>query len=207
MKKILFVFVMFFVVNAHAQSYEIERLILDIEKLTQLKDILSDLHKGYEILNNGYTAIKNISEGNFNLHQAFLDGLLIVSPAVRNCPHVADIVSMQANIVSEYACSFKRFKQDKYFNPDEITYLSNVYNNLISGSLANLSNLLNLLTDKAMRMSDDERLNAIDETYVDTKDKLMFLRQFNGSTSVLAAQRAVEANDASTLRRLYGTRD
>ncbi|MBS1915566.1 MAG: TerB family tellurite resistance protein [Bacteroidetes bacterium] len=203
MKKILFAAMLFFGAHAEAQSYEVERLILDIEKLTQLKDILSDLYKGYEILNNGYNTIKNISEGNFNLHQAFLDGLLIVSPAVRNYPHAADIISMQASIVSEYAASFKLFKQDKHFNPDEIVYLGSVYNNIISASLSDLTGLLNILTDKAMRMSDDERLHGIDAVYADTKNKLMFLRQFNASTSVLAAQRAAEANDATTLKNLY----
>ncbi|HVM86866.1 MAG TPA: hypothetical protein VMT76_01675 [Puia sp.] len=205
MKRMMAVLLLLCSMHVHAQSYEVERLILDIEKLTQLKAILSDLYKGYEILNSGYATIKNISEGNFNLHQTFLDGLLLVSPAVRNYPHVADIISMQLNIVSEYSASFNRFKQDKHFNPDEISYLSNVYNNLISGSLNNLSNLLNLLTDKVMRMSDDERLRGIDHIYADTKDKLMFLRQFNSSTTVLAVQRATEANDAATLQKLYAT--
>lgn len=204
MKKIVFVFAILYSLSANAQSYELERLILDIEKLARLKDILSDLYKGYEILNNGYNTIKNISEGNFSLHQAFLDGLLMVSPAIKNYQHVADIIDYQARIVSEYKSAFNVFRQDKHFNPDEISYLSNVYNNLVSGSLANLSDLLNILTDKVMRMSDDERLRAIDEIYADTKDKYLFLRQFNNGTTILAAQRATENNDAETVKKLYG---
>ncbi len=80
----------------------------------------------------------------------------------------------------------------------------NVYNNLISGSLTNLSHLLNVLTANKLRMSDNERLHAIDGIYDDTKEKLMFLRQFNSSTTVLAVQRAAEANDANTVKNLYG---
>ena len=203
MKKIIVVFVLLANAGAHAQSYEVERLILDIQKLAQMKNILSDLYKGYEILNTGYGTIKSISEGNFSLHKAFLDGLLAVSPAVKKYQRIADIIDYQARIVSEFNSAFNRFKQDKHFNPDEITYLSNVYNNLISGSLTNLSNLLNVITASKLRMSDAERLHAIDGIYDDTRDKLMFLRQFNNSTAVLAMQRAVDLNDVGTIQNLY----
>lgn len=47
--------------KANAQAYELERLILDIEKLAQLKSVLTNLYKDYEVLETGYTAIKNIS--------------------------------------------------------------------------------------------------------------------------------------------------
>ena len=204
MKKLLVIILLFVGTTVKAQSYELERLLLDIQKLAQMKNILTDLYKGYEILNSGYNTIKDISQGNFNLHKAFLDGLLAVSPAVRNYKRVFDIIDYQARIVSEYKSAFKRFQADKHFNPDEITYLSNVYNNLISGSLSNLSNLLNVITANKMRMSDDERLHAIDGIYGDTKDKLMFLRQFNNSTTVLAVQRATELNEVETVKRLYG---
>jgi hypothetical protein len=47
-------------------------------------------------------------------------------------------------------------------------------------------------------------LHSIDGIYADTKDKLMFLRQFNNSTKVLAVQRAANNNDVGTLQKLYG---
>ena len=61
--------------RASAQSAEIQQLLLNVEKLTQFKQILSDMKKGYQILEGGYNTIKDISEGNFSLHKAFLDGL------------------------------------------------------------------------------------------------------------------------------------
>ena len=77
----LFVFLLPFLCKA--QSYEAQQLLLDVQKLSQLKQMLADLKKGYEVLYEGYTNIKNISKGSFDLHQAFLDGLLEVSPAVK----------------------------------------------------------------------------------------------------------------------------
>lgn len=190
-------------IKTNAQVYELERLILDIEKLVQLKDILSDLYKGYEILSTGYNAIRNISEGNFNLHKAFLDGLLAVSPAVQNYARVVDIINDQASILSEYKSAYNLFKQDKHFTPDELVYMSGVYNNLISGSEKNLTNLLNIMTASKLRMSDAERLHAIDGLYSDTHDQLVFLRQFNSKTGSLALERATEQNDLESLRSLY----
>ena len=64
--------------------------------------MLADLKKGYEIVYRGYTTIKDISEGNFRLHDAFLDGLLQVHPAVKSYKKVTEIVSLQLRIVSEY---------------------------------------------------------------------------------------------------------
>ena len=205
MKKLFIIIMLFFSSSAiHAQSYELQRLLLDIQKLAQMKTILSDLYKGYEILSTGYNTIKSISEGNFNLHKAFLGGLLAVSPAVRSYQHVVDIIDYQSRIMSEYKSAFNTFQQDKHFNPDEITYMMNVYSNLISGSLTNLTNLLNIITASVLRMSDDERLHAIDGIYADTKDKYLFLRQFNNSTTILAMQRATDLSDVQTIQNLYG---
>jgi hypothetical protein len=190
--------------RANAQVYELERLILDIEKLVQLKDILSDLYKGYEILSTGYNTIKNISEGNFNLHKAFLDGLLAVSPAVQKYERVVDIIDDQGRIVSEYKSAYNLFKQDRHFSPDELVYMAAVYNNLIDGSEKNLDNLLNVMTAGKLRMSDAERLHAIDGIYSDTHDQLVFLRQFNSKTGSLAMERATDQNDLESVKSLYG---
>ncbi|MCY1553481.1 hypothetical protein D9M68_899670 [compost metagenome] len=44
-------------------------------------------------------------------------------------------------------------------------------------------------------MSDDERLKAVDDIYEQMQDKLLFLRNFNTTSNVLALQRSKEKND------------
>ena len=83
-----------------AQSDEAQQLLLNVEKLSQFRTILKNMKKGYEILSKGYNRIKDISKGSFNIHDAFLDGLLIVGPTVRNYKKVADIIVCQASIVT-----------------------------------------------------------------------------------------------------------
>ncbi len=192
------------VFRASAQADEIAQLLLNVEKLAQFKQILSDMKKGYQILEGGYNTIKNISEGNFNLHKAFLDGLMEVSPTVRKYHRVADIVNYQVVLVKEYKNAYDRFKRDNNFKADELSYLGRVYDNLFKESLRNLNELLTVITAGKTRMSDDERLQAIDRIYADMQDKLMFLRHFNNNTTILAVQRAKERNDAETIQKIYG---
>lgn len=190
--------------KTQAQSYELARLILDIEKLSQLKSILSDLYKGYEILRSGYTTIKNISEGNFNLHKAFLDGLLAVSPVVQKYHRISEIMELQAKIIVEYKTAFNRYRQSALFNPYELEYIGNVYNNLVDKSTKNLENLLGILTAGKLRMNDAQRLMGIDEIYQDSRDAFLFFRKFNHGTDLLALNRADQAKDVHTLRNLQG---
>jgi len=186
-----------------AQSEDLTQLILDIEKLTQLKGILTDMKTGYDIINGGYNEVKQIASGNFNLHSTFLNGLLIVSPAVANYGRVADIVLKQGYIVTEYQRYYGQFKNSGIFNNDEIAYLGNVYATLLQQSLQNLSQLTDILMAGKLRMNDDERIKAIDHIYADTDDKLSFLRHFDQQAAIMAAQRQHEVNNLSTVQKLY----
>lgn len=189
------------------QSDEIQQLVLNVEKLAQFKQILADMKKGYQVLQDGYNAIKNMSEGNFSLHKTFLDGLMQVSPTVRNYHRVADIITYQLSLVREYRNAYARFTRDNNFNPAELAYLGRVYDNLFKESIRNLDELLLVITSGRTRMTDDERLQAVDRIYNDMADKLVFLRHFNSNTTILAVQRAREKKDVQTIRRIYGLRD
>lgn len=190
--------------KAAAQADEIAQLLLNIEKLAQFKKILKNMKEGYEILNGGYNTVKNIAEGNYSLHKAFLDGLLQVSPTVRNYKRIPDIINYQRLLINEYQKAYDRFKRSNNFTAQELQYLSRVYNNLLKSSLRNLEELTGIITAGKMRMSDDDRLLAIDRIYADMSDKLIFLRHFNNNTSLLALQRAKDKNDTETMRNAHG---
>src|SRR6266536_930930 len=183
--------------TVQAQPAEIQQLLLDVQKLSALKGILSDMYKGYE-------TIMSISEGNFNLHEAFLDGLLAVSPTVQKYKRIADIISDQRRIVKEYKNVYSSFQKEENFTPDEINYIGKIYSNLFKESLKGLDELIMATTANTLRMSDDERISSIDRIYEDMQDKLTFLRYFNNSTSILEVQRAKEKNDAITVQGIYG---
>jgi DNA repair ATPase RecN len=190
-------------VLASGQSEEIQQLLLDVEKLAQFKKILQDMYKGYQIISGGYNTIKDLSKGNFSLHKDFLDGLLKVSPAVQKYKRIADIINYQLRIVKEYKAAFNRFKQDKNFTPGEIDYLGKVYHNLFNESLKSLDELSVVITSGNLRMTDDERLQAIDRIYSEVENQYSFLRDLNNSTAILSMQRTREQQDIDISRKLY----
>src|ERR1035437_902590 len=190
--------------KAVAQSTEAQQLILNVEKLAQLKKILNNMYKGYQIVSKGYNTIKDISQENFNLHQTFLDGLLQISPTVRKYKRITDIISYQTQLVKEYKSAFRRFQSSNLFNTNEIKYIGNVYTNLFNKGLQNLDELTMIITAGKLRMSDDERINAIDRIYNDIVDKVVFLRIFNKENNVLAIQRGREMVDTKVSKKLNG---
>lgn len=187
-----------------AQSDEIQQLLLNLQKLAQFKKILQNMYDGYKILNNGYTAVVNISQGNFNLHNTFLDNLFQVSPSVRKYKRIADIINYQIRIVKEYKAAFNQFQNDKQFTVQEIEYIGKVYKNLFEQSLKSLDELAMVITARKLRMSDEERLHAIDIIYASIEDQYSFLKDFNGNTAMLSLQRKSENTEIMMSRRLNG---
>lgn len=208
MKKILVIIMMVFCWTmktqpVSAQTADLQQLVLDIEKLAQLKRILIDMKTGYTIVSKGYNTIRDLSKGNFNLHETFLNGLLVVNPRLRKYKRVVDIIRYQEQILKEYKTAFNEFKSSGKFTPEEINYLSKVYKNLFDRSLQNLDELTIVLTDSKLRMSDDERLTAIDRIYKEMQDKLSFLQSFDQRTNLLEQQRSRAGQDASEMQKLY----
>lgn len=185
------------------QSQEATQLILNYEKLQQLEEILDNMYKGYKILTQGYNTIRDIAEGNFSLHRIFLDGLYAVSPAVSNYKRIPDIIQYQQLLVTEYKRAYNKFRNDPNLTVSEIKYLENVYSSLFEQSLRNLDELLMVVTANKLRMSDEERLQAIDRIFYELENKIVFIKMFNSSTQILIAQRTKEHHDVNKIQKLH----
>ena len=209
MKKIHFLSCMFVlslgIQLAQAQTDEATQLLLNVTKLNQLKEILSDLEQGYTTLQTGFSQIEKLSSGNFNLHETFLNQLLEVNPAVKDYYKVAEIIKYQLQLLNDYKRAYSVFRQSGQFTHQEISYLYQVYQNLMQKSLQHLDELTLVLTAGTLRMSDKERLKAIDRIHRGVKDKIQFLTSFNQDTQILALQRAKAMQELSGIRTLYNS--
>ncbi len=203
---LLLICLLFSGLRSQAQATEAQQLALNIQKLAQFRKILKNMYDAYRILSQGYNKVKDITSGNYSIHEAFLDGLIAVSPAVRNYSKVADILQNQAAIIKEYRNAYNRFKDAGIFSTEEISYLGKVYDNLLDRSISNVNELTMVLTASKLRMSDDERLTSIDRLADEIQEQLSFLRSFNNKTGVLAMQRIKEKQDVSTMRKFYNVK-
>jgi len=193
--------------NASAQSQELQQLILDVEKLTQFKNILNDMKTGYQIYSKGYGLVSNLSKGNFNLHDLYLGSLLAINPSIRNYGRIAEIITMQFSLVSEYKRAISGFRSRGVFNTAELAYMENVYSRLLAESLDDLTELTHLITANELRMSDAERIEGIDRLYATGSDKLQFLRSFNRQGTLLAIQRSKELADSRTMKQVFNIKN
>ena len=190
--------------TSYPQAQEIKQLLLNVEKLTQFKTILQDMYDGWKIINKGYNTIKDISSGNFSLHKGFLDALMEVRPVVKRYQRITDIVNYQLLIVKRYKAALAQFKDDHVFTVQEILYMEKVYSNLFNESLKNLDELFMVITAGQLRMSDDERMRAIDKIYARIEDQFAFLEDFNSSTAYLSLQRKAEQAELKMMKKLHG---
>ena len=190
--------------QARAQSVEVQQLLLDVTKLAQFKEILKDLENSYEILHKGYSRIKSIAAGNFSLHEAFIDGLLMVNPSVAGYRRVADIIHDETLLVAQYKTAFNYFKSAGWFRSAELAYVGRVYANLVDKSVDNLDALATVLTSGKLRMTDGERLDAVDRLYRDTHRMLGFLLDFNDKVATLGRQRQMQQADRELLKKMKG---
>lgn len=186
-----------------SQSAEVKQLILNIEKLKQFKNILNDMKNGYRIIDKGYGTIKNLSEGNFNLHEVFLDNLLKISPAVRKYHRVGEIIQLQLRLGKSSSQAIKQFRSNPNFSEDELSYLKTVMKRVSKSSLQNLDDLTLILTEGKLRMSDDERLQEIDRIYTDMLDKNKFLNHFLQGQNMLLRNREKELQEVNVLKNNY----
>lgn len=182
----------------------INQLILDKEKLTAMKNTLQNMYTGYETLKNGYTRVRDIAKANFNLHQAFLDALWILSPPVSGDPRISEILNMEYNIVAGYKTASARIKTNPLFTAQELSYILNTWSALLQHSIQAVEELTMILTDHQLQMSDAQRLEAIDRIHTDVRGQYNAMIQLNNSLSVQAAQRQKETNDIHSLKQLYG---
>jgi hypothetical protein len=187
-----------------AQAQEIEQLLLNVEKLAELKKILQNMYDGYRMLEQGYNKVRDVANGNYKLHQVFLDGLYLVNPEVKKYHKIADIIQFQLALVREYKAAYDNFRDCDMFNESELQYIGNVYQHLFKESTENMNALIMVVTAGQLRMSDDERLTMIDRLYDEMWNKLSFLRYFNQDNHVLALQRLKESAEIKNVKKMHG---
>ncbi|HET6256686.1 MAG TPA: TerB family tellurite resistance protein [Puia sp.] len=200
------VFLLLSVSGAVGQSVsdDIQQLLLDVEKLSQLKQIMTEMYQEYTMLYNGYEKIKGLSQGTYSLHKGYLDGLLLVGPAVSNYYKVADIIAKEANLIKSYQAASSYFRGSGLFSSQELEGLSVFYSTVVERAERDIAELTMIITGGTLRMSDGERLSAIDRIDGNVTGQLSLLHGYNNSAALQAAQRARAAGDIGAVRDLYG---
>ena len=174
-----------------------------IEQIAALKVYTDYLEKGYQIAQMGLTTIHHIKIGDFNLHSDHIASFLTVNPKIRAYSKIADITGLQVTILKEYKKSMAQMKSSEWFNSDDIDYATNVFIKLLNDCAEQIDQLMLILSNNQVQMTDDERIKRIEKIYDTVQDQYKFERHFSSSIKILEQQRMNDHNEIQTIQSLY----
>lgn len=203
MKKILLIAIIasWISVSVHAQSKQVK---VYLKQIALNEVLLSYLKKAMSIAKFGLTIIGDIKNGEFNLHRVFFDKLKAVNPKIKNIAKVADIITLQVQIIKNYHAGFKQIKASGQFSDAEIKYIYSVFSKILDDTAVNLEELYRVLSSDQYKMTDNERIKRIDELQVQMQSSYVFTQHFSKETLVMAIQRMKENNEVKQSRDWYG---
>jgi hypothetical protein len=139
-----------------------------------------------------------------DLYSEYYQELSSVKQVITDYDRVKQIITLQTNLLTDYRSAYSRFKQDKNFTLAEINNMYTVYTGIIAQSLKNMDQVLLVVNPFVTQMTDEGRLNIINQAAVNMQKNYNDLKAFNNQNLAIGLQRAGEKNDIQTIKNLYG---
>jgi hypothetical protein len=139
-----------------------------------------------------------------NLYKEYFDELQKVKSIIAYYHRIKEITTAEENIIREYKRAFALFKQDGHFTAEEIIYMGQVYDGMLSESAKNLDQLFLVINSFVTQMTDAKRLEIINTAATNMSDTYNDLKLFNTQNIILSLQRSKDENDINTVKALYG---
>ena len=173
-----------------------------IKQIAALKVYLKYLKEGYDIAEKGLTIVGDIKSRNFGDHEAHFGSLKLVKDDLGNSSTINLILNRQVAIMNEFRELREVCRNSGSLTEAEVRYVDLLYSNLLRECEKAIGALQSVVTDGTYQMTDDERIESIEEIYQDMNDKYAFATAFCGSTKMLIMQREVEKLEMESARKL-----
>jgi len=184
----------------HQRKTQIQYLEEQIIALQVYGNYLQD---GYHIVQGGLSAIHDIKNGDFNLHNNYFNSLKNVSSSVSNDSKTSGVINLQLQVL-RLNTAINRALGNNSIQNNERVYVRAVMNGILQKCVDNITDLTNLTTNGKLEMKAGERIKRIDVVYEEMKDKYMFAAHFKAQVELLALSRQKEVNNIQALKSLYG---
>ncbi|GAB2793395.1 hypothetical protein GCM10027275_42900 [Rhabdobacter roseus] len=175
-----------------------------IEQIAQYRAYLALVQKGYEIARVGLDRISDLKNGEYRLHKNHFDSLAIVKPTLRNAPMAQAIVGQARGTILLYWQLDGILSPVPYLSAAEKTHLKGVFDRLAWEAVDLLKRHEAVLTNGALRLSDDARIRILEQLHQATSANYRRARQVLESSRLLAAQRQGEQTETLNGRIWYG---
>lgn len=175
-----------------------------MQQIAALQVYIGYVKKGYDVTNNGLTTIRNIKNGDLNLHRDFFGSLKQVNPRIKKFAKVADIIAYQLRIMKETNKTLQGIRETGQFTTGELDYCKTVFDNLLEECLKSIDELFLVMTSGELEMKDDERIKRINALYADMQNKYAFSSSFSEGMGLLSVQRLGEQIEINRSKILNG---
>jgi hypothetical protein len=216
MKKIVccFLLVAGSLIPAQAQVLEIIQAVttkvimaidLGVQKLQNQTIWLQDAQKQLE---NTLSQLKLQEIGSWvqqekDLYSEYYNELSQVKIYITEYDKVKTLISQQAAIVSSYNQAMAQFKQDPHFTAAELQHMETVYQGILSEAVQWLDQATLVLQALVTSMTDQQRLQKINEAASKTTVSYNAMQQFTTQNQILSLQRSKDQEEVNQVLKLY----
>jgi hypothetical protein len=139
-----------------------------------------------------------------DLYGEYFAELAQVKTVIAGYHKAQEIVEREQQILSAYQRGMAVFGKDPHFSAAELNQITAVYGGILAESERNLSALTTVISAFTTQMSDQQRMAIIDKAGAGMDRTWRDIQAFTNENALLSLQRASEAADDETLKKLYG---
>ena len=175
-----------------------------LAQIAALETYLKAVEKGYDIAQNGLSAISVLKDGDFMQHVLHFQRLEMVSPRVKSYSKVLAIAEMEDRSQRIRSVLMAEKDLNDLLNTSELTSLHEICDDAGSEGKKDLQELELLVTDGKLKMTDDERILHIDQLYLEVREKLRGVLLLAQNVQSVLVGRTKQRKDLRSLELLYG---
>jgi uncharacterized protein YfbU (UPF0304 family) len=150
------------------------------------------------------TEISGWSDKQRALYDNYYQELLQVKSTIAYYHRIKDVTVRQVSMISEYQRAWKLFQSDKHFRLAEIEEMQRVYLGILDASTKNLDQILLVVDPGRTRMTDQQRLELINQAGNQLDENYSDLKQYNNQNMLLSLHRSKDLNEIQTIKQYYG---
>lgn len=211
MKKILIITVCVLTTyNSQAQGFfnqKGEMIKKCIEQIALLGTYIRQAKQGYNIIDNGLKTVKNIKNGEFDLHDLYYKSLKNVNPNIKGFSKIKQAIETGSGIAGLGSKTINLVNGSEWLGPGEKKYLREALTKLLNDTDKDMQALLDLITSGKIELTDDERIKRINEVYEELLNKSSFVQKFSSTIKMLIANRSSDIRNSKQVQQFYNLKN
>ena len=198
------------IVAAEVIKLTVSRVIKAIDlKVQRMQNQTIWLQNAQKVLENQLSKLRlaeisGWSSQQQQLYGSYYDELWKIKSIITYYQRIKDLTVKQVALVKEYNQAWGMLKQDKHFNPAELSAMQDVYSGILNASVQNLDQILLIVKRDKTQMTDEQRLELINHAGDQLDENYSDLCRFNTQNKMLSLQRSKDLDDTQTTKALYG---